>query len=98
MERLARAWPPVLSFAVVLLVWQGAVWIFRPAPFLLPGLDRVEQRLVEFGPNWPKHVLATGESILLGFLIAVVFGVTAAGAIVHSGTLRRGSPPLLVAL
>ena len=98
MERLARAWPPVLSFAVVLLVWQGAVWIFRPAPFLLPGLDRVGQRLVEFGPNWPKHVLATVESILLGFLIAVVFGVAGAVAIVYSETLRRAITPLLVTL
>src|SRR2546421_1499664 len=98
MERLARAWPPVLSFAVVLLVWQGAVWIFRPAPFLLPGLDRVGQRLVDSGPNWPKHVLATVESILLGFLIAVVFGVAGAVAIVYSETLRRAITPLLVTL
>src|SRR6266550_2434453 len=90
MERLAKALPPVLAFAAVLLVWQGVVWVFRPAPFLLPGLDRVGQRLVEFGPSWPKHVLATVESILFGVVIAVV--------IVYSETLRRAITPLLVTL
>src|SRR2546425_12043249 len=98
MERLARALSPVLSFAAVLLVWQAVVWIFRPAPFLLPGLDRAGQRLVEFGPNWPKHVLATVDIILLGFLIAVVFGVAGAVAIVYSVTLRRAITLLLVPL
>lgn len=98
MERLARALSPVLSFAAVLLVWQAVVWIFRPAPFLLPGLDRIGRRLVEFGPNWPKHVLATVESILLGFLVAVVFGVAGAVVIVYSDTLRRAITPLLVTL
>ena len=98
MERLARAWPPLLSFAVVLLVWQGAVWVFRPAPFLLPGIDRVAGRLMTFGPNWPKHVWATVESILLGFLVAVVFGVAGAVLIVYSETLRRALTPLLVTL
>jgi len=98
MERLARAWPPLISFAVVLLVWQGAVWVFRPAPFLLPGIDRVVGRLVSFGPSWPKHVWATVESILLGFLVAVAFGVVGAVLIVYSETLRRALTPLLVTL
>jgi NitT/TauT family transport system permease protein len=98
MERLARAWPPVVSFAAVLLAWQGVVWVFRPAPFLLPGIDRVAGRLVSFGPNWPKHVWATVESILLGFVVAVIFGVAGAVVIVYSDTLRRAITPLLVTL
>jgi NitT/TauT family transport system permease protein len=97
-DRLANALPPVLSFVGVLLLWQGVVWIFRPAPFLLPGIDRVAQRLIGFGANWPKHVIATVESIVLGFAVAVVFGVIGAVLIVSSDTLRRALTPLLVAL
>src|SRR5436189_236571 len=81
-DRLTKVLPPVLSFAAVLFLWQGVVWLFRPAPFLLPGIDRVVGRLVTFGANWPKHVIATVESIVLGFAVAVLFGV--AGA-VHVG-------------
>jgi len=72
--------------------------VFRPAPFLLPGIDRVVGRLVSFGPSWPKHVWATVESILLGFLVAVAFGVVGAVLIVYSETLRRALTPLLVTL
>ena len=71
-DRLTKMLPPVLSFAAVLLLWQGAVWVFRPAPFLLPGIDRVAERLVTFGANWPKHVFATVERIVLGFAVATV--------------------------
>jgi NitT/TauT family transport system permease protein len=97
-ERLAKALPPVLSFVAVLIVWQGVVWAFRPPPFLLPGIDRVAQRLVQFGANWPRHILATVESILLGFVVAVVFGAAGAVLIVYSETLRRALTPLLVTL
>jgi NitT/TauT family transport system permease protein len=97
-EPLAKALPPVIAFAAVLLLWQGIVWVFRPAPFLLPGVDRVAERFVSFGANWPRHLLATVESIVLGFAVAVVFGVAGAVAIVYSETLRRALTPLLVTL
>ena len=97
-DRLTKVLPPALSFAAVLLLWQGVVWLFRPAPFLLPGIDRVVGRLVTFGASWPKHVLATVESIVLGFAVAVLFGVAGAVVIVYSETLRRALTPLLVTL
>jgi NitT/TauT family transport system permease protein len=97
-DPLAKALPPALSFVAVLLLWQGAVWIFRPPPFLLPGIDRVVGRLVAFGAGWPKHVVATVEGIMLGFVVAVVFGVVGAVVIVYSDTLRRALTPLLVTL
>jgi NitT/TauT family transport system permease protein len=95
---LTKALPPVLAFVGVLLLWQGVVWVFRPAPFLLPGIDRVAGRLVTFGAHWPKHVVATVESIVLGFAVAVAFGVAGAVVIVYSETLRRAFTPLLVTL
>ena len=97
-DRLTKALAPALSFVAVLLVWQSVVWVFRPAPFLLPGIDRVAQRLVQFGANWPRHIISTVESILLGFAVAVIFGVAGAVVIVYSDTLRRALTPLLVTL
>jgi NitT/TauT family transport system permease protein len=97
-ERLRNALAPTVAFGAVLLFWQGAVWLFHPPPFLLPGIDRVIARLVEFGPNWPRHIAATLESIVVGFLVAVAFGGAGAVLIVSSDTLRRAITPLLVTL
>jgi NitT/TauT family transport system permease protein len=95
-ERLGNAVAPAIAFGAVLLLWQGAVWLFKPAPFLLPGIGRVIDRLVAFGPNWPRHILATVESIALGFAAAVIFGTAGAVLIVSSDALRRAITPLLV--
>ncbi len=95
-ERLGHALPPTVAFAAVLAVWQGAVWLFHPPAFLLPGIGRVVGRLVEFGPNWPRHVVATLESIVVGFALSVILGTLGALAIVASDTVRRAITPLLV--
>jgi NitT/TauT family transport system permease protein len=95
-ERLGGALPPTLAFGAVLLLWQGAVWVLKPPPFLLPGIGQVVARLVAFGPNWPRHVVATVEGIALGFLAAVIFGTAGALVIVSSDALRRAITPLLV--
>ncbi len=95
-DGLGKALPPTIAFAVVVLVWQGAVWILHPPPFLLPGIGRVVQRLVDFGPNWPRHIVATLESIVVGFALSVVGGTLGAVLMVASDTIRRAITPLLV--
>src|ERR1700720_2062521 len=95
-ERLGGALPPTLAFGAVLLLWQGAVWVLKPPPFLLPGIGQVVARLVAFGPNWPRHVVATVEGIALGFLAAVIFGAAGAPGVVSSDPPRRAITPLLV--
>jgi NitT/TauT family transport system permease protein len=97
-ERLRKAIAPAAAFAAVLLLWQGAVWVFHPAPFLMPGIDRVCERLAEFGSNWPRHVTATLATVVVGFAGAVVFGTVGAVAMVYSDSLRRAVTPLLVTL
>jgi NitT/TauT family transport system permease protein len=89
---------PALSFVAVLAGWQAIVWALAPPPFLLPSPGRVLTRLIEFGPNWPRHIVATIQAIVLGFLVAVVFGVVGALAVVASDRLRRALTPLLVTL
>jgi NitT/TauT family transport system permease protein len=89
---------PALSFLAVLACWQAIVAIFAPPPFLLPSPGRVLARLIDFGPNWPRHIFATVQAIVLGFLVAVVFGVIGALLVVASDRLRQALTPLLVTL
>jgi len=97
-ERVRNLLLPILAFAAVLAVWEAAVWAFRPPPFLVPSLGAVLRRMVEFGANWPRHILATVEATLYGFAVAVAFGGIGAVAVVYSDTLRRTVTPLLVTL
>src|SRR5690349_23489359 len=46
-ERLRGALAPTIAFAAVLALWQASVWILRPPPFILPGVDRVISRSEE---------------------------------------------------
>lgn len=95
-ERMRRLGPPILAFLAVAVAWEAAVWILRPPPFLLPSPGAVARRLIEFGPQWPRHLWATMAATLWGFLVAVAFGVGLAVAIVYSLALNRAITPLLV--
>jgi ABC-type nitrate/sulfonate/bicarbonate transport system permease component len=95
-DRIRAAIAPALAFAAVLVLWQASVWLLRPPPFILPGIDRVVARLIAFGPGWVTHIVATIEGIALGFLAAVVLGSLGAVLIVASDTVRRAITPLLV--
>jgi len=97
-ERARQALWSVVSFVAVLASWQAIVWLLAPPPFLLPSPGRVLTRLIAFGPDWPRHILATVQAIVLGFLVAVLFGVTGALAVVASDRFRQALTPLLVTL
>jgi NitT/TauT family transport system permease protein len=83
-------------FLAVAVVWEAVVRIAHPPAFLLPSIGAVARRLIAFGPQWPRHVWATAEATLAGFLVAVVFGVGVAVPIVFSPALSRAVTPLLV--
>jgi len=95
-DRLRRLGPPLLMFLMVAVAWEAVVRIVHPPAFLLPSLGAVARRLVSFGPQWPRHIWATVEATLAGFLVAVVFGVGLAIPIVFSPALSRAVTPLLV--
>jgi NitT/TauT family transport system permease protein len=97
-ERTRQSLWPVVSFLTVLAVWQTIVSVLAPPPFLLPSPGRVLVRLIEFGPDWPRHIFATVEAIVLGFVVAVAFGATGALAVVASDRFRQALTPLLITL
>ncbi len=97
---MSRAWlgrlMPVLTLAVLLLVWELGCVVFHVPEFVLPRPSRVIVTLIgTFGPIWfhAQHTLLT---TLAGFAMAVVMGV-ALGVVVGSSRLAyQALYPLLV--
>jgi putative hydroxymethylpyrimidine transport system permease protein len=79
----------LLLFVAMILVWQAAVILFRPAPFLLPSPLRVGVALYE---NWSflaGNCLITLGEMLMGFAIGCLAGAAIALAMAQSSVLRR---------
>jgi len=81
-----------------LVLWEIAVLVFKPRPFILPSPQSI---LVEFWTQ-PGYFLAqtlyTLGTTLGGFLLALAIGFLAAVGIVYSRWLERTLYTLLVAL
>lgn len=93
---LVNALAPVLSFVVLLAVWQVYVWYSAVSVFILPGPQRIAQAAINFGlPLW-GHVWTTGYEILLGFLVGNLTAIAIAYAIVRWRYAERVLHPLLI--
>ncbi|PWR26022.1 ABC transporter permease [Zavarzinia aquatilis] len=94
MGRLAAALGAGIA---ILLLWQGAVTLFAPPPFILPGPAAVARRLWLDRALLLDHGLITLAEIGLGLVIGTLIGIGAAIAISASRPLRRILLPLVIA-
>ena len=94
---LYSAWArPILLIALLLIVWELAIIVFRIPPYLIPApLDVVKQLVLE----WPKlfrESLVTTYATLGGFGLSILFGIPMALLIAYSRTTESFVYPLLV--
>jgi NitT/TauT family transport system permease protein len=94
--RWGRVAMPLAALAVALLAWEWAVVQFHVRPFVLPRPSQVAVALVTQAPVLVPAALATGEEILLGFLLAVLIGVPLAVALTASQWIEDTLFPLIV--
>lgn len=88
----------VLVLAVALIVWEGSVWLFKPAPLILPAPSAILGAFLQTPGLFMRQLSFTLGITCLGFALAVVLGVLLAVAIVSSRLLERTVYTLLVAL
>jgi NitT/TauT family transport system permease protein len=88
----------ILVLAVTLLLWEGGVWLFRPAPLILPAPSAIVVAFCQTPGLFMRQLGFTLGMTCLGFGLAVVLGVLLAVAIVSSRFLERTIYTLLVAL
>jgi NitT/TauT family transport system permease protein len=94
----ARVLPPIGVLAILLLIWQGSIWIFGIQSFILPGpLDTVQG-------GWDARddlgvaLRVTFVDSLIGLGLSIVLGLLIAMAIARFKTLERGILPYAVVL
>lgn len=98
-RRRERILPPLAAFVIFVLAWQAIVWIGSYPPFILPGPAVVASRFVEAcadGTFWP-HLVATLESILLGFAVGSTAALPTGYLLARSRLAYRVLSPYLVA-
>lgn len=89
----------LISSALLVAVWQGAVWALQYPVWLLPGplavLDRFQQALAD--GTLAQHTVPTVIESLGGFGLALMIGTTLGYLVAHSRTLERWVAPYLAA-
>src|SRR5207302_491276 len=88
--------PVLITIAVALAAWYGIIWTFRFKEYILPAPHEALQALVVKRGLLMRHSPYTLTEAMGGFLVAILFGVPCAIAIVWSHRLERSIMPILV--
>lgn len=90
---------PLLTFAAILILWEGAARIFAIPSFILPAPTRILGGFgaVDFG-RWVEHVWATLRVALIGYVVAIAVSLPIAVGLAKSRLLSRALYPLLVVI
>lgn len=93
-----RDWaPPSLLAASLIVAWEIAVRVNNTPLWLLPPPSAVVQSLIEDRGILLPNALVTLTEVLLGFGLALAFGIGLGVAIFRSSTLDKVLYPLIIA-
>jgi NitT/TauT family transport system permease protein len=96
MRRVLRRLSPVIVIVAILLVWELAVWVFAIPSFMLPAPSEV------FTAGWNARQIIISSAAqtlmttLVGFALAVVFGLVSGVVIGSSRLVYEGIYPTLI--
>ena len=93
---LGRWIAPLISFVLILALWQATVLIFRLPRFVLPPPLEVLTALVNNFPILLRDTWITGRETVAGFFLSIVVAVPVAILITASAPLRNGIYPFLL--
>ena len=93
---LAVRLAPWLATAAMFIVWEAAVRILKIPQFFLPPPTLVFKAVVDYWPALYKHSLFTLSSTLVGFAMAVAFGLALGLAVGWSRAVYAGVYPLMI--
>jgi NitT/TauT family transport system permease protein len=87
---------PLLSFALLLILWQLLVVAFRVPDFILPAPSQFLTRVAADSQLLWLHGLWTGSEVLMGFAVATLVSIPLALLIVSVPLVERALYPLIV--
>jgi NitT/TauT family transport system permease protein len=96
-KRKLPAWLlPVVTLALCILAWEGAVRFFNVPVYILPRPSAILHAAVAQHAYLFKHAVATSWAILLGFAYAFVVGIPIAALMVYSESFSKAIYPVLI--
>jgi NitT/TauT family transport system permease protein len=99
-DHLGTVGGKLLMFLCFLGIWQLVVVIFQIKVFVLPSPLKVLETLLSpenaTKHQWLRHVVATGEEIVLSFLATAVVGIGLSILIVWSKLINKLVMPIII--
>jgi NitT/TauT family transport system permease protein len=95
-QRIDIAVYPIVTMAVLLVLWHVMVVLLDIKPFILPKPADAFRRIIENRGTLIANTWPTLRGILGGYALAILIGIPLAVAIVSSRTLEKMIYPLLV--
>ncbi|TCT06095.1 ABC transporter permease [Aquabacter spiritensis] len=97
-DALKEASSVVLLILGIMVLWEGAVLVFKPSPIILPAPSALWGEFLAAPSYFLRQALFTLYTTLAGFALAVVLGLALAVGIVHSRLMEKTVYTVLVAL
>jgi NitT/TauT family transport system permease protein len=87
---------PIILIALLIVLWQLAIVVFRIPPYLIPAPLAVVKQLLTQWPELLQQASFTTYATLGGFALSIAFGIPMALLIAYSRTVESFVYPLLV--
>ena len=98
MWQAVKNWyPAILTFAVLIVVWELCVWFLEIQRWLLPPPTIIFQELIDSIGLLTRHAGITVVEIIMGFAVSLMIGVALASGIVWSRAMERSVYPIIIA-
>ena len=99
-ERWLQYGGPIALFVVLISAWEIAVHVFKVPQMILPAPGQVVDALIDGFRRgiFQKHLLVTGQEVLVGYVLGVTLGVALGAPIALSRTVELVRDPYLLAL
>jgi NitT/TauT family transport system permease protein len=101
LQRGTEAWlvqilPSIALLFLLLILWEAAIRIFSVPLFVLPAPSDIALSLYQKAGILAAATLVTAKEVLIGFLLAVVVGISLALLIVRFELFGRALYPMIV--
>jgi len=96
-NRTQRWLAPAILLGALLAIWEAAVRVSGVPQWLLPSPTDVGRSLIEDRDILIPNALVTLSEVLMGFILALVSGITLGVAVYRSPLLARALYPLIIA-
>jgi NitT/TauT family transport system permease protein len=95
-DMLGRVVLPMLSFIFLLVAWEISVIVFDIREYIMPPPSTFLERVVDDRAILWRHMLVTGNEVILGFTWATLFSIPLALVIALIPPVERAFYPLIV--